>query len=151
MFCGESKKALLECMEKGLAREEADCAVLPQSRKGLADARNTLRIMKEVPITVVVLNTDGKSFFEEIDTDSRVTEICDILSIGASIENILLRPEEISLGTLWIVNTCYAYPELTAHLQTEYQLVGAIAVGYAAEKSTQRPRKNLEEVVEFRM
>ncbi len=35
----------------------------------------------------------------EIDTDNRVTEICDTLSIGVSIKNMLLKATEIGLGT----------------------------------------------------
>lgn len=53
-----------------------------------------------------------------IDVDSRFVEICDTLSIGALIENMLLK-------------------------ETTQQLVGAIALGYAAETPTQRPSSNL--------
>lgn len=35
----------------------------------------------------------------EIDTDNSVTEICDTLSIGVSIKNMLLKATEIGLGT----------------------------------------------------
>ena len=76
-----------------------------------------------------------------IDADNRIVEICDTLSIGASIENMLLKATEPDLGTLWIANTCYAYKELTDYLETTHQLVGAIALGYPAEMPTQRPRK----------
>ena len=47
-----------------------------------------------------------------IDTDRRVSEICDTLSIGASVQNILLTATELGYGTLWIANTCFAYNEL---------------------------------------
>lgn len=86
-----------------------------------------------------------------VDADSRFVEICDTLSIGASIENMLLTATEIGLGTLWIANTCYAYKELTEYLETTQQLVGAIALGYADEKPIQRPRKQLEDIVEYRL
>ena len=86
-----------------------------------------------------------------VDADDRFVEICDTLSIGASIENMLLKATEIGLGTLWIANTCYAYKELTEYLETTQQLVGAIALGYADEKPIQRPRKQLEDIVEYRL
>ena len=107
--------------------------------------------MKEAPIIIVVLNTNAKSPFLQIDNDERISEICDTLSIGASIENMLLAAEEIGLGTLWIANTCFAYPELVTYLNTEEQLVGAIAVGYANESPRQRPRKEMDEIVEYRL
>lgn len=150
VFGNKHKEKLLECMKAGIIREECGEAMLPKSRFGLPDARNTLRIMEEAPVLILVLNENGKSPFLEADADERIAEICDTLSIGASIENMLLRAEELGLGTLWIANTCFAYRELTEYLGTDAQLVGAVAVGYAAEQPGERSRKGLEEMVEFR-
>lgn len=151
VFGNERKKELLKAMEEGLEREEKGITEIPKSGYGIPDAKNTLNIMKEAPIIIVVLNTNAKSPFLQIDNDERISEICDTLSIGASIENMLLVAEEIGLGTLWIANTCFAYPELVTYLNTEEQLVGAIAVGYANESPGQRPRKEMDEIVEFRL
>lgn len=151
VFGNEKKQELLDVMEMGLKREETGVTDLPKSKFGIPDAWNTLRIMREAPILILVLNTNGKSPFLPVDNDARVSEICDSLSIGASIENMILAAEELGLGTLWIANTCFAYPELTAYLGTKKQLVGVIALGYANEKPMQRPRKKLEEIVEFWM
>lgn len=151
VYSGKNKEELLKSMERGLLREEEGESVLPNSGYGLADARNTLKIMREAPIIIIVLNTNGKAPFIQIDADDRVMEICDTLSIGASIENMLLKAEEIGIGTLWIANTCFAYPEIVEYLKTEHQLVGAIAVGYADEYPMQRPRKELEDIIEFRL
>lgn len=121
-----------------------------RSKNGIADAKNTLRIMREAPAVILVLNTNGKSPFLALDSDDRVTEICDTLSIGATVENMILRAHGLWLGTLWIANTCFAYPELTEYLHTEHQLTCAVALGYADEKPCQRPRKKDSEIVEFR-
>ncbi len=148
---GENKLEFLKCMWKGILREENENSLLPNSKNGLADAKNTWNIMMQAPILIVVLNNNGKNPFDMIDADSRFVEICDTLSIGASIENMLLTATEIGLGTLWIANTCYAYKELTEYLETTQQLVGAIALGYADENPIQRPRKQLEDIVEYRL
>ncbi len=95
-------------------------------------------------------NTNGTSPYLEIDTDHRVTEICDTLSIGAAIQNILLTATELGYGTLWIANTCFAYNELVDFMSIKGQLVGAISLGIADEAPEQRPRKDFSEVVEFR-
>lgn len=97
------------------------------------------------------LNTNAKSPFLPVDNDEHITELCDTLSIGASIENMLLAAEELGLGTLWIANTCFANRELVTYLETEQQLVGAVAVGYPDETPSQRPRKQLEDFVEYRI
>ncbi len=148
---GEHKSDFLKHMKKGILREESELALLPNSRNGISDANNTLSIMQQAPIIIAVLNTNGKNPFDIIDVDNRFVEIFDTLSIGASIQNMLLKATEIGLGTLWIANTCYAYKELTEYLDTTYQLVGAIALGYADEAPKQRPRKKLEDIVEYRL
>lgn len=147
----QSKAEFLFVMDKGIYREENKCAMLPRSRSGLSDAKNTLRIMREAPVLIVIINTNGKSPFMPLDTDERFTELCDTLSIGAFIENMLLQAKELGLGTLWIANTCFAYEELTAYLAAEGQLIGAVALGYADECPDRRPRKGLGEIVEFRL
>lgn len=150
VFGNGHKQELLACMEAGIKREEKGEAMLPESSFGLPDARNTLRVMREAPVLILVLNENGRSPFLQVDADRRIAEICDSLSIGASIENMLLQAEELGLGTLWIANTCFAYRELTEYLKTDKQLIGAVAVGYAAEKPGERPRKRLSDIVEYR-
>lgn len=148
---GEHKAEFESCMERGLLREEMGKTILPKSGFGLPDAWNTLRIIKEAPVLIAVVNTNGKSPFVPVDSDDRVTEICDTLSIGAAVQNMLLAAERLGLGTLWIANTCFAYPELTELLKTNGQLVGAVAVGYADEAPMPRPRKSIEEISEHRI
>ena len=150
VFFGQSKEEMLDKMEAGINREENISPSLPNSSSGIPDARNTLKIMREAPVIILVLNTNGKSPFEPVSADGRITEICDTLSIGASIQNILLTATELGLGTLWIANTCFAYRELTEYLDTDNQLIGAIAVGYSDESPNPRPRKSLDEIIEFR-
>ena len=125
--------------------------MLPKSRFGLPVARHTLRIMRQAPVLIIILNTNGTSPFLPIDEDRRVSEICDSLSIGAFVQNMLLEAQSMGLGTLWIANTCFAYPELMEYLQTGEQLVGAVALGYPDEEPAARPRKGLEEIVEWRI
>ena len=151
VYGNEPKRRLLEQMEAGIKRESEGEALLPESAYGLPDARNTLRIMREAPVLIMVVNPCGKSPFEAITADERVTEIVDSLSIGGAIENILLAAETLGIGTLWIANTCFAYPELINEMRTNGQLVGAVALGYADEAPVQRPRKPLEELVEYRI
>lgn len=150
VYSGAGKSELLDIMETALDKESETHALLPDSAGGLADAYNTLKIMRQAPCLIIVMNTNGKSPFESINSDDRITEICDTLSIGASIENMLLKATEIGLGTLWIANTCFAYKDLTSFIGEEGQLIGAIALGYADESPNQRPRKAMEDILEFR-
>ena len=150
VYTGQKQNALLDVMESALKKEQAEHSSLPNSGFGLPDAFNTLRIMREAPVVLIVMNPKGKSPYESIDVDQRVTEICDSLSIGASIENLLLKATDIGLGTLWIANTCFAYKDLLAFIHEPGQLIGAVAVGYADEQPKPRPRKALEDILEYR-
>ena len=149
VFSGAEKKALLAIMEKGIDRE-VEIPMLPGSASGIADAKNTLRIMREAPVTICVVDPDGYSPFEELNPDQRFTEINSTLSIGAAVENLILKATELGYGTLWIGNTCFAYQELLEELNVDGQLVCAIAVGIPAESPEARPRKSLDEIAEFR-
>ena len=151
IYTGVAKERFLQRMQEGLEREKERKSILPESAYGLPDAFHTLQVMRVAPVLIVVLNTNGTSPYEPIDTDRRVSEICDSLSIGASIENLILRATELGLGTLWIANTCFAYPELIREIGTEKQLVGAISVGYPAEAPLSRPRKPIEDILEYRV
>ena len=149
VYRGEEKDKLLGIMKKGIDQEEINPR-LPLSGHGLPDARNTLRIMETAPVVILVLNTNGKSPFVQLDVDNRFTEMNDLLSIGASIENMLLKAEKLDIGTLWIGNTCFAYQELAAYIGTTDELVGAVALGYKAEYPSMRPRKKMEDIAEYR-
>ncbi len=150
VFTKEAKSNLLDEMEKGLLRERDGRMLLPKSHMGLPDAFHTLKVMREAPVLIVVENINGKSPYQSIDSEDRITEICDTLSIGASIQNMLLTATELGYGTLWIANTCFAYEELVNYMGISGQLVGAISLGYPNEQPDPRPRKKLEDVVEFR-
>ena len=95
VYTGAAKERFLQSMQEGLEREKEREPVLPESAFGLPDAFHTLQVMREAPVLIVVLNTNGTSPYEPIDTDRRVSEICDSLSIGASIENMILRATEL--------------------------------------------------------
>lgn len=150
VYTGVEKIRLLDVMETGLKIEQEKHLLLPKSVFGLPDAFNTLRIMREAPVIIIVMNTNGQSPYEAIDVDGRVAEICDSLSIGASIENMILKATEIGLGTLWIANTCFAYNKLMSFINSPGQLIGAVAVGYADEQPEARPRKALEDIIEYK-
>lgn len=150
VFVSNEKNKLLDVMENGLQREQNGHSFLPNSSSGLPDAFNTLKIMRTAPVIIVIINTNGISPFKTVNPDERVTEICDTLSIGASVENMLLKATELGLGTLWIANTCFAYDELAEWIGNEGQLVGAVALGYADESPAARPRKRIEDILEYR-
>lgn len=148
---GHAKEEMLKAFRQGIAREENGAALLPQSRQHIAAAKNTVDIMAEAPVIVFVVNSLGKSIFAELTPEERVSEICNIQSIGASIENMLLTATEKGIGSLWICDIFFAYPELCRWLGGDGQLIAAVAFGYPNESPDERPRMRIEDVVEWRI
>ena len=147
---GDKKAEALDVMEKGLERSREELKEMPGMDALISDAFNTLGIMRQAPVIIFVENSNGKIPFVDININDRITEICDSLSIGAAIQNMLLTATELGYGTLWIANTVYAYQELVQYLGISGQLICAVALGVPDETPDPRPRKSFDEVVEFR-
>ena len=147
LYKGKQKEELISELEKGIKEEESDEPILPGFSYGIADAKNTVRVMKEAPVLLVIINWNGNSPFKVLDAEGRFVEICDSLSIGAFIQNMLLKAEELGVGSLWIGNTCFAYDKLMEYIGEEGQLIGAVALGIADETPNVRPRKSIRDVL----
>lgn len=145
---GRSKEAALRAMERGLQREKRR-PFLPDSADCLFDAEHTLKVMRQAPVLIFVVNTLGADLRKQLSVDERVYEICNTQSIGAALENMSLTAVELGLGSLWICNTFFAFEELAAHLHIDGTLYAALAVGYPDELPAPRPRKSIDEVTRW--
>lgn len=144
---GNAKAEALCAMERGLAREKI-YPVLPESVPYLGGAENTYRIMQSAPVLIFIINTLATALTEALSVEARVSEICNMQSIGAAIENMTLEATAQGLGSLWICDIFFAYRELCDWLSADGQLCAALAVGYPSEVPAPRPRNPL--VVEWR-
>ena len=147
---GNAKEEMLKVFRKGIEREENDSALLPQSKQYVVGAKHTVDIMEEAPVIVFVVNSLGKSILAELTPEEHIYEICNIQSISASIQNMLLAATEKGIGSLWICDIYFAYSELCEWLDSEGQLIAAIAFGYPNEFPKERPRKKIDDIVEWR-
>ena len=144
---GQAKEEVLAVMERGLERE-AQQPLLPESAVYIGGAHNTLNIMRQAPAVIFVVNTRGLDLLTPQNAENRVFEICNAQSIGAAVENMSLAAVEAGLGSLWICDTYFAQQELCTWLGGE--LAAAFALGYADEEPAPRPRKNFDDIVEWR-
>lgn len=147
---GKAKDEMLQVFRQGIAREENESPLLPQSRQHIPAAKYTIDIMAQAPVTVFVVNTLGKSILSQLTPEERIYEICNIQSISAAIQNMLLSAADKGIGSLWICDIYFAYPELDRWLDCEGEIAAAVAFGYPGEAPGARPRKGLEEVVVWR-
>ena len=147
---GDAKEEMLSAFRQGIEREEKDSALLPQSKQYISSAKHTVDIMAEAPVLVFAVNILGENILAELSPEERIFEICNIQSIGASIQNMLLTATEKGIGSLWICDIYFAYSELCKWLNSNGQLIAAIAFGYPDEFPDERPRRKIDDVVEWR-
>ncbi len=147
---GNAKAEMLKVFRQGIEREENENALLPQSKQHIPAAKYTVDIMEEAPTIIFVVNSLGKSILSELTPEEHIYEICNIQSISASIQNMLLAATEKGIGSLWICDIYFAYSELCEWLNSDGQFIAAIAFGYPNEFPKERPRKKLEDIVEWR-
>ena len=104
-----------------------------------SSVKATAKIMKEAPILILVLKEYEDNWI-----------IGDSLSIGGAIEHICLRATDLGLGSLWIRDIVYTQKEIAKLVGYEnMELISAISIGYPDESPKQRPRKKLNEVLEW--
>jgi nitroreductase len=136
---GEARDEMVRLMKEGIAKRKAE-GVDPGSSEW------TVKVMAQAPVTVFVF----ADFPANVDHDRTFLELMgssvDIQSIGAAIQNLLLAATDKGLGTLWICDIFYAYPELCAWLDEERFMVAAVSVGYPDEAPSARPRKSVDAV-----
>lgn len=147
---GNAKAEMLKVFRCGIEREEHRAALLPRSKKHIVAAKYTVDIMQNAPVVVFIVNTLGIGLSEHMTPEEHIYEICNIQSISTSIQNMLLTTTEKGIGSLWICDIYFAYSELCEWLGSNGQLIAAIAFGYPNEHPKARPRRKLEDVVEWR-
>lgn len=100
----------------------------------------TSEIINNAPVLILVFNT---IIDDDLDWYS--------LSIGACIENMLLQSTELNLGSLWIGYVNRVSDKICNLLEIQNEkLISAVVVGHKNENPTKRPRKELNEVVDWR-
>lgn len=75
-----------------------------------------------------------------------------LLSVGAMIENMLLKATDLNIGSVWIANVCPMKEEINNLLKidsTKKLLVSAVALGYPNQELKPLERKQLDEFVSY--
>lgn len=147
---GAAKTEMLKAFHTGVAREESGDALLPQSRKYIEGAKYTIQILEQAPVVIFAINPLGKGVLADLTPEERVYETCNIQSLSAAVQNMLLAATEKGLGSLWICDIFFAYQELCAWLGDQGELIAAVAIGHPNETPNARPRKVLTDVVAWR-
>lgn len=118
---------------------------LKDNNKRFGSLEISLKAMKEAYALIVVSNP-----YDKEDDYKLRWEKSDLQAIGAVIQNLLLAITAYDLGSLWINDIYFIREELENWLLIKNNIYAVVAIGYADEKPFNRPRKNINEIVEIR-
>ncbi|MBG0771189.1 MAG: nitroreductase [Anaerolineaceae bacterium] len=139
---GQKRAEMIREMQKGMDR-------LGAMGINTGSARYTIRVMEQAPVTILVFNPFSRHPLLPRDTQEIYSDMVDIQSIGACIQNMLLEATDLGLGSLWICDVYFGYEELCAWVGEEGELIAAVSLGYADHKPRLRPRKPVDEVTVY--
>lgn len=99
----------------------------------------TGKIIKEAPLMILIYTKDDNNYL-----------ISDTLSLGASIENMILKATELKLGSLWVRDTTHIENKINDLLNiTDMKLSSGLLLGYPNQSPNPRPRKDLKDITTF--
>lgn len=139
---GDKREEMLQAMAKGMDR-------LSEMGINTGSARYTRQVMAHAPVTIFVFNPTSKHPLLRRDTLEIYSDVVDIQSIGAAIQNMLLAAEASGLGSLWICDVFFGYEELCDWLGEKGQMIAAVSLGYPDQSPQARPRKSVSEVTTY--
>lgn len=103
--------------------------------------------LPEASLTSEVIKTSDTIIMIYADIENT---ILDVQSVGACIENMILKATDLDISSLWIGYTLKIEEELKELLNTDKTLIATLALGYSDAKPKPRPRKALDSVSEWR-
>ena len=95
-------------------------------------------IIKQAPVLILVFNKGPISGGEKHaarNTKLSSAIIAESLSIGASIENMLITATSLGLSSLWIGDLRNAKQRIEKYFKTKYDLIAGVAIGYGNVRS----------------
>lgn len=111
-------------------------------------AKNSARVIKEAPLTILVFNPYRQQN-EKTTGINKLLWSVHIQSVGAAIQNMLLKATELGLGSLWVCDVFFALETLGSWLNREDELIAAVVLGWPDEAPLPRPRKPWQSVTRW--
>lgn len=141
------KRELVVSMREEIARlaqEKPDRTDIPMSLV-------TMDIIEQAPVLILVCyaynlvehHDDGVNW----EIAAKDLEAVELQSIGGAVENMLLKAEELGIGSLWCADILYAYGVVSQYAL--FPVVSAVCLGYKAEMPKARDRQDISEICIF--
>lgn len=141
------KKRLVSSMKAHIRK----IAEEKKNRKDISASFETLDIIEEAPVFILVCYKYGTAEYHDDDIRWKMTakdlEVVELQAIGAAVENMLLKAEELGLGSLWCADILYAY-DIVAQYSSDIVISG-VCLGYKDEMPSARKRNSILEMCRF--
>lgn len=141
------KTELVDSMRKEIhmqIKEKAD-------RMDIQASLETMDIIDQAPVLILVCYEWGMTEQHDDGVNWQMAakdlEAVELQAIGASVENMLLKAEELGIGSLWCGDILYAYGTISKY--SELPVVSAVCLGYKDEMPEARAKKSVSELCVF--
>lgn len=120
-------------------------------REDIYASLETIDIIEQAPVLILVCYEYGMVQQHDDGVNwqiaARDLEAVELQAIGAAVENMLLKAEELGIGSLWCGDILYAY-EIVSQFSTR-PVVSAVCLGYKNEMPINREKKKISEMCVF--
>ena len=120
-------------------------------REDIHASLETIDVIEQAPVLILVCYEYGmiKQHDDGVNwpIDAKDLEAVELQAIGAAVENMLLKAEELGLGSLWCADILYAYEIVSSY--SPRPVVSAVCLGYKNEMPAAREKKKISEMCEF--
>jgi nitroreductase len=107
--------------------------------------QNTYKVIQEANTIILVFNIYPSNLV--LGAPDTLFDITNIQSIGAAIQNMLLKATDLGVGSLWICDIFSHYRDICNRYCPDGQLIAAVALGYPQETTSNCTRRPLNELI----
>lgn len=120
-------------------------------REDIHASLETIDIIEQAPVLILVCYEYGMAKQHDDGVSwpiaAKDLEAVELQAIGAGVENMLLKAEELGLGSLWCADILYAYEIVSSY--SSRPVVSAVCLGYKNEMPAAREKKKISEMCKF--
>lgn len=130
---GRTKDKIFQSFYDSIEKNVVDKEFPP---KWLAMAKDTAMLIKEAPVLVLICYehkqiTKSKNDGDLWQIQCPQCECCDIQSIGASVQNLILEAHNLGISSLWVCDILYAYDEIANIVNPNGTILAGVLLGYS--------------------
>ena len=120
-------------------------------RKDIIAALDTLEPVEQCSALVLVCYKNNTTAIHDDGVDwnmsAKDVEALELMAVGASVQNMLLRAQMLGVASLWCGDILYAYQFVKKY--SEFPVVSAICLGYSNDPPQKTARNSFCEVFKF--